>query len=366
MNAPLAFIRELDNSLANSSGDRRTKMLRRLTDLFLVNADQYSEDQIALIDDVFVRIIEVIEESSRALLAIRLAPQRKAPPKTLRVLACDDKIDVASPVLIWSPRLDEPTLVECAKTKSQEHLLAISRRKMLTEAVTDILVERGDQQIVLSTVQNSGAKFSSKGFATLVKRSDGDDHLALCVGKRPDIPPQLLRQLLKAASESVRIKLGTERPSAKKLIDHVVTDVTAQIHVHAMARPLESATAQVLVNSLNVAGQLDSKKLEAFAKDGRLEEIVAALSLMSDTPVDFVERAMNDANGESLLVLCKAIGLSGVTTKSILTIGTHKHFRSAVEIERRLAAFNRLDQLTAQQILKFHKARAHSEMAQKM
>ena len=55
---------------------------------------------------------------------------------------------------IWRPRfssmperLDETTLIECAKTKSQEHLLSISRRKTLPEPVTDILVERGDQQL---------------------------------------------------------------------------------------------------------------------------------------------------------------------------------------------------------------------------
>src|SRR5262245_41503756 len=147
--------------------------------------------RIELIDDVFVRLVATIEQTSRALLAIRLGPVAVAPPKILRVLACDDAIEVASPVLTQAERLDIKTLIECARTKKQEHLLAISRRKTLPEVLTEVLVERGDQQVVLSTAKNNGARFSAKGFDTLIMRSRGDDALTTCVGLRSDLPPQL-------------------------------------------------------------------------------------------------------------------------------------------------------------------------------
>src|SRR5690242_21041434 len=99
MGAPLELIQQLDNSIAHSSDERRSTMLRHLTDLFLVGSDQYSDAEVDLIDDVFVRLVATIEDSSRALLAIRLAPITTAPPKILRLLACDDAIEVASPVL---------------------------------------------------------------------------------------------------------------------------------------------------------------------------------------------------------------------------------------------------------------------------
>jgi len=53
MGAPLALIRDLDSKIAQTSHVRRATMLRQLTDLFLVNAEQFSEDEINLIDDVF-------------------------------------------------------------------------------------------------------------------------------------------------------------------------------------------------------------------------------------------------------------------------------------------------------------------------
>ena len=183
---------------------------------------------------------------------------------------------------------------------------------------------------------------------------------------RPDIPPQLFQQLLETASEAVRSKLEAENPRAKRGIRRVVSNVTTQIRTQAATQTLEYAAAQVLVNSLKQAGQLNAAKLDAFAKAGRVEKVVFALSVMSDMPTDFVERAVNDVHAESLLVLSKAIGLSWETTSSILTLGARKYRRSAREIEKCLAAFQRLEQSTAQQILDFHRTRGRSGTTRKM
>jgi uncharacterized protein (DUF2336 family) len=78
----------------------------------------------------------------RTELANRLAPVANAPLKLIRTLANDDDIAVAGPVLKLAPRLQEADLVDLATTKSQAHLLAISVRQVLGEAVTDVLVRR--------------------------------------------------------------------------------------------------------------------------------------------------------------------------------------------------------------------------------
>jgi uncharacterized protein (DUF2336 family) len=162
MDAEFAFFQEVEFAITRSSGERRAEMAKHLADLLSANANRYSGDEMTLIDDVFARLVVTIEESSRALLATQLAPLAKAPPRILSALACDDAIVVASPILTECEALPDRTLVKCSETKSQDHLLAISRRKALGETVTDILVERGDRRVVLSTAQNAGAKFSKK------------------------------------------------------------------------------------------------------------------------------------------------------------------------------------------------------------
>jgi uncharacterized protein (DUF2336 family) len=89
----------------------------------LFSADRFTPDEITVFDEAFLHLITTIEESARALLSLRLTPFSKARPKVLRALACDDAIDKASSILVKSEDLDESTLIECARTKSHEHLL---------------------------------------------------------------------------------------------------------------------------------------------------------------------------------------------------------------------------------------------------
>jgi uncharacterized protein (DUF2336 family) len=348
----------LREHIAQSSSDRRGEILRQVTDLFVANCAEYSEGQVALFDDVIVQLVTAIEKEARILLARRLAPVRNAPPGIMRQLACDDAIEVASPVLSQSERLDDPTLVENAKTKSQQHLLAISRRKSLSEAVTDVLVERGDDQVLLSTAANGGARFSNQGFALLVARSDGCDALATCVGARPDIPPHLFLRLLATASSVVRAKLEEESPRASREIHHVVAGIADRIRAQVLASANDYGDAQALVQSLWRAGRLDATQVAAFAAAGQFAETVAALALMCDLPIEVTDRAMRDERPETLLIFVKAIGLSWPAVKAVLMLRARENGQAADSLEHCLAVFERLKRPTAQNILRFHRRRS--------
>ena len=169
---------ELQNTLAHGTVARRVETLRRVTDLFLNNTIDYSDEQITVFDDVFNCLIEQRDISAKALLARRLAPIAKAPPHIIHTLAFDDQIEIAAPVLSQSERLGDDQLVANARSKSQAHLLAISTRKVLSGAVTDVLVERGNDEVIRSTVNNPGAEFSEQGFTRLVERAEDNDSIA--------------------------------------------------------------------------------------------------------------------------------------------------------------------------------------------
>ena len=133
------LLEELQTVLTHGTIARRIGTLQRVTDLFLNHTVDYSDDQITLFDDVFNCLIHHIESSAKALLARRLASVAKAPPQIINVLAFDDLIEVAAPVLSQSERLSDDVLIESVRSKSQAHLLAISTRRVLSVAVTDVL-----------------------------------------------------------------------------------------------------------------------------------------------------------------------------------------------------------------------------------
>ena len=328
----------------------------------VAHPSHFSDDHIAVFDGVFNHLIADIEISARAALADRLAAIPNAPPKVVRTLAFDDAIDVAGPILTRSGLLDNVTLVENARTKSQHHLLAISRRNSLAETVTDVLVERGNREVALSVVQNAGAKLSETGYVRLVKRSEGDDELAQSVGSRPEITRQNFLKLLTTASKAVRIALEAAHPHNATEIRHAVADVASAIQAKVAAASRNYAAALVLVESLRASGRLTEGDVEAFARAGKFEETAVALAMLSALPIDMIERAMVQDREETILIVAKASGLAWATVKAVLLLCADKGGMSAQALEQCRMIFNKLKRETAQQVIEFQQKRRASPL----
>jgi uncharacterized protein (DUF2336 family) len=353
MSAQDSLISELEDAISHGNDERRAKTLRRVTDLFVFGSGHFSQDHVALFDGVFTHLIAHIEQSARTMLASQLAPIANAPPKAIRSLAFDDAIEVAGPVLQQSPQLDNAALVENARIKSQQHLLAISKRKSLAETVTDVLVERGDRQVALNAAQNPGAKFSEAGYVRLVKRAEGDDQLAQTVGSRAEIPRHHFLRILAKASQAVRLKLESANLHNAGEVQRAVAQAATEIQTKAAAGSHDYAAANALVRAMKAEGRLRESDIEAFARERKFEETTAALAILSELPTEALERAIVHDRVESILIVCKAVGLSWNTVKAVLTLRSDKAGLSTYDLENYLTLFTRLKQETARHVLKF-------------
>jgi uncharacterized protein (DUF2336 family) len=360
MTRTLPLIDELEAALSDGGDYRRVEILTRITDLFVGAAEYYSEEQISLFDDVIARLVTDIEAKARAMLAQRLAPIANAPSGVIRILAFDDDIDVAQPILRHSQRLDDLALVANANSKSQRHLFAISQRRQLSEVVTDALVERGDREVLHSVVNNIGAQFSDFGFRTLVTRSAWDGDLAIFVGKRLDLPRPHFLVLLEKASATVRARLTAENPQAGAAVKSVVGEVTKGIRDTTRKASPDFAAAQAAVEQLHRLRRIGEAEVLQYARERKFEETAIALSILCDTPIDVVERALLDPGAEIVLILAKVAGLAAATTKALLLLRAADRGMSAKDLDQALASFNRLQPETARRVLSFFRARAKS------
>lgn len=353
----LNFIDQLESVISSKDVARRATILSRVADLFVVNSGRFSQEHVELFDDVMTKLLDSAEEDARAQFGDRLAKLADAPPKTLRHLALDDAIEVAGPILRHSDLIDERTLVEAARCKSQDHLLAISGRKVLVEAVTDILVERGDEVVVSSTARNGGAKFSEFGVSNLVKKACSDGNLALSVWSRSDIPRQNLVKLFADASESIRDQMMKADPRRAELIKTAVAEVTNEIQARTRADSDSFSAARSHVEALHSAGQLSESQLNAFAGEGSFEKVTVALSLLCQLPIGVVERAFVQKQTDQILVMAKAIGLSWVTTVALLLLQAGVYGSSRQQLDQCFASFSKLQTKTAQTALQFYRMR---------
>ena len=74
-------------------------------------------------------------------------------------------------------------MIEIARIKGQGHLLAMSERPTLSPDLTDVILRRGDREVVRRTAANAGAIFSHAGYSGLIKRAGKDGVLMLAVGQ---------------------------------------------------------------------------------------------------------------------------------------------------------------------------------------
>ena len=358
-----SVIDELEEAIASKEIGRRADTLRRVTDLFVSGCAGFSGEQIALFDHVMGLLAREIESAARARFGHRMATIANAPRRIMRALALDDAIEVAGPVLTRSAALDEATVLEGARTKSQDHLLAISRRETLGEVVTDVLVERGDQRVAHSTAENPGARFSEFGYSTLVERSGQDPELALRVLSRPDVPRQHLLKVFADASETVRCKLEAADRGKANLLRDMVARASEEILTEVRKRSTEHAAARALVRGLDEAGKITAAQLKAFAADGKFDETAIALSMMSGLSVGLIERLLTQDRSEPIMIVAKAIGLSWSVTSQLLLLQAGSRVSSTDEIEQSQAKFDKLRTQTAKMAVQFHRLRERTTVS---
>lgn len=350
-----SFLEELDQAILTGTSQSRERALWHATDMLMVG--RFTEEEIWVFGEIIGKLAAEIEFAARAKLAAKLSRIDHAPGKLVNQLASDNAIEVAGPILRYSERVDVRTLVSAAKTRDQPHLLAISRRRSISEPVTDVLVTRGNQEVARCVATNEGARFSEAGFLKLVKRSENDGILAENVGLRQDIPRHLFQQLIAKASDETRKKLERERPEMIAAVDALVADVTASLHSKFGPASPRYYAAKKVVSFKHRLGQLDEKSILEYARARGMEETVVALTMLCSLPSDVVERALFGKSRELLLILAKAHEFSWETTAALLFLGAPHFTISNHELDDLRDQFERLHAVSAKEVLKHYRNR---------
>lgn len=352
MSESRSLIAELEAAVSSDSPRKRTEILRRVAALFLHDAGRLNTKQVSVFDDVLVHLVGRVEAKALIELSESLCVTANAPVETLRRLANDDRIAVAGPVLAQSPRLTETDLIDIAKSKSDDHLLAISGRRQITEAVSDILMDRGSARVARRLVENSGTRFSNASFSFLVTKAERDPILAEKLGFRLDLPVQLLKQLLRRATELVRSRLLANAPAEKRgQIEDTLAAIAVEIS-REVTKSYDFSSAEELVKRLDRDGRLNEQMLLGFVCERRHEEAVSTLALLCGAPAVTVGELMKNKSFDGVIVACKAAKLAWSTVSTILRLRFAHHSVSENDLEEARRAYIALSQIAAHRALR--------------
>jgi uncharacterized protein (DUF2336 family) len=357
MTAATALIPGLDEIVQGGDPQRRAKAARRIAELFLVGAASFRPDHVNLFDDVLIGLVPHTELDARAELAERLSALANAPRGLVGQLAREDELSVAAPLLRRSPVIDERLLIEIARNKGQGHLLAMAERPTLSGDLTDVMVRRGDREVVRRAAGNSGAVFSPAGYSALIDRAGHDGVLTLTVGQRDDLSASQLKDLLAGSVDIIRRRLfDVVKPGRQAAITLAMSDISGD-PVRTESRR-DFAPAQRTVLALHGAGELHEAALLGFAKNHQYEESIAALSAMSTVKIGTLDRLITGERYDPILIIGKALGLEWATVRALilLRLGPSR-IPAPADIETARVNFARLMPSTAERVVDFWRTR---------
>src|SRR5664279_153450 len=358
MTIATSLIPGLDEIVRHGDPRRRAEAARRIAELYLGGAVNFRPDLVELFDGVLTDLVPHTEPAARADLAERLSLLGNAPRRLVGHLAREDEILIAGPLLRRSPVIDEAALIEIARLRGQSHLLAMSERPKLAPGLTDVIVRRGDREVVRRAAGNAGAEFSQAGYSALIKRATSDAVLTLTVGQRSDLSDVRLKDLVAGSIDIVRRRLfDVVKPGRQAAISRAISEISGVPEIVESRR--DFAPAQRAILALHRTGELNEAALLGFAKRYKYEESVAALAAMSGVKIATLDRLIAGDRHDPILIVGKAANLEWPTVRALilLRLGPNR-VPSPADIESARVNFTRLMPSTAERVVRFWQTRA--------
>lgn len=332
--------------------EKRSLLLSALSECFFARAGRHSRFELELFDTVIEIVLASVEPFARAELAHRLAGEERPPPRVLRRLA-GDVFEVAEPILLRSPALNEEDLEHFSLHLPQQHLAAIAHRAQVSERISDVLLTRGNESVVLHLTANHGARFSAAGFVKIAKRAEHSRVLCGHLAARPDVPDEIVTRL---------------EPVIRLNLEVILAALAADVRRAEQADLFEQARATLLGRLKHAAGPPPSPSnlLELIARgqlsfDDALVELADADAAMAVARLlaprvvlrsDVIMRVLMAVPEDPALLLCRAAGLSLNAFSALLRMRRRRRGMARQSPAAALLAYSNLDAKLATRMIK--------------
>jgi len=296
-------------ALANEpSSERRRELLREVTDLFFT-VEGVGEPEKGLFGDILTHLAGEMELAVREELAERMASSADAPPKLILGLA-RDSIAIAQPILQNSPVLSIEDQIAIALAYSQPHLQALSQRPNVSEAVTDVIVERGDDETLEVLLRNDTAELSRGAQEAAVDRAYANPALHEAIVQRQNLSPDLLNELYFVVETRLRDRI-LERNAAvdPQVIEEALRAGRKQVAARDGSLPADYTEAEADVAGMRAArGGITPQQLATMLRNRQTTRFLVALAELADIDFQTARRILEKRELDALAIVCKAAG----------------------------------------------------------
>ena len=302
-----------------TSSDKRRELLEGVTDLFLDGGPGLSDQELTIAIEILGQVATEVERDVRARLSDRLADLDDAPVELIRQLANDD-IQVARPLLERGGGLSDQNLVEIVNKHGKDHQLSISVRSKVSARVADALVAKGDDDVMLSLINNDGARISRGAMESIVERSESIRTLCEPLLHRTDLPPDLMHDMFWWVGAALKRHILTRPDVDEKLVNKLLAKAERDM-VREPEKDEENLNrVERMVRRRLRLGQLNQDSLVQFLRRNQVPEFIAALGYLTDVDQNTAKRIVFTPGHEAVAVACRAKGFDLSTFSTIVLL----------------------------------------------
>ena len=347
---------------ANNSDDRR-ELLRGVTDMFLQDSDIRSDAECMLFEDVITAVVTDMESAVRAELSERLSSSDAPIHSTLRRFAMDDDINVARPVLEGSNCLSDSDLIDVVSSKTQAHIMAITKRATVSESVTDAIVDKGSDQVLSSLLDNSGAIIGRNSMEKVADRAINSSTMQRSFVGRDDVPLDLLNELVLVVEKDLRKEIldRFEGVSTQEL-DAAIAKSRRKIRSNYGKATREQKAAREDLNELEKKGTLQIEIILQYLQRDMVTHYAEALGRMSGIGYDNALKIYKQRDVDSLALVLKSMNvkLAMFATIAAYIAGVQN---AADQVKRYAGTYREVPAESAQRAIRFWKVRSNMQEA---
>lgn len=261
----------------------------------------------------------------RQIIAEALKDVVDAPLDIIRLLARDEALAVAAPILRFSPLLEDEDLLEIiASTPIAGALEAMARRRPVGEGVAVAIAGSSDIAAVTALLENPSAQIREEMLDKLIDRARAVPSWHPPLVRRPKLSSSAIRKLALFVADNLLFALRERRdldPAASREIERIVLGRLADEHDTsaggAAADPFAATMARV--RRQHVAGQLTDEAVTAALRESDRGYVRAALAIRADLPIESVDKIIAAQSAKGLVSLVWRAGLSMRTAVTLQT-----------------------------------------------
>jgi uncharacterized protein (DUF2336 family) len=342
-----------------TSSEKRRELLRKITDVFLADPPDRSDRESQLFDEIVGAVASDLETQVRIELARKIADTKVPVARTAKRLAMDE-IEVARPVIERSKALTEADILEIVQQKSQDHMMAVTKRPDIGANVSSALVDRGADRVVAALLENRTARIDRPTYERVADRAQTSPVLHAPFVRNQQVPLDLLNNVYLKVENNLRREIMRKFHGVSPAELEAALEASRN-HLSAAygALPPDYQTAKDHVAALEKKGQLRPPLLVQLLRENKKTAFLVAFSQLVDVEFDLGRRLIDTHDVDALAMLCRGAGFDRglFVTICLLVAGEGSGISKAEQFGQ---LYEQVPVAAAQRALRFWKVRVKS------